>query len=104
MTVADVAASFQAALLEVLVVKTARAAARYGVAAVGLVGGVSANQTLRSQLRAAVDLPVHAPPSKWSTDNGAMIAAAAHFQQERGIAPADWGLDARPMWQLAALD
>ncbi len=83
--VADVAASFQAALLEVLVVKTARAAARYGVAAVGLVGGVSANQTLRSQLRAAVDLPVYAPPPKWSTDNGAMIAAAAHFQQERGL-------------------
>ena len=102
--VADVAASFQAALLEVLVTKTARAAERYGVAAVGLVGGVSANQTLREQLRAAVDLPVYAPPPKWSTDNGAMIAAAAHFQQERGLPPADWGLDARPMWQLAALD
>ena len=100
--VADVAASFQAALLEVLVVKTAQAAERYGAAAIGLVGGVSANQTLREQLRAAVALPVYAPAPKWSTDNGAMIAAAAHFQQERGIPPADWALDARPMWPLAA--
>ncbi len=103
-TVSDVAASFQAALLDVLVAKTARAVERYGVAAVGLVGGVSANQTLRSQLRAAVALPVYAPEPQWSTDNGAMIAAAAHFQQERRIAPADWALDARPMWPLAALD
>ena len=100
--VADVAASFQAALLEVLVTKTARAAARYDVAAVGLVGGVSANQTLRAQLRAALDLPVYAPPPQWSTDNGAMIAAAAHFQQERRLPPADWALDARPNWPLAA--
>ena len=102
--VADVAASFQAALLEVLVVKTARAAARYGAVGIGIVGGVSANQTLREQLRAAVELPVYAPEPQWSTDNGAMIAAAAHFQQERGLPPADWGLDARPMWPLAALD
>ena len=100
--VADVAASFQAALLEVLVTKTARAAARYDVAAVGLVGGVSANQTLRAQLRAALDLPVYAPEPQWSTDNGAMIAATAHFQQERDLPPADWALDARPNWPLAA--
>ena len=100
--VADVAASFQAALLEVLVTKTARAAARYDVAAVGLVGGVSANQTLRAQLRAALDLPLYAPPPQWSTDNGAMIAAAAHFQQERGLPPAEMTLDARPNWPLAA--
>ena len=100
--VADAAASFQAALLEVLVTKTARAAARYGAAAVGLVGGVSANQTLRARLRAAVNLPVYAPQPQWSTDNGAMIAAAAHFQQERGLPPADLTLDARPNWPLAA--
>ena len=72
--------------------------------AIGIVGGVSANQTLRSQLRAAVELPVYAPEPQWSTDNGAMIAAAAHFQQERGLPPADWGLDARPMWPLAVPD
>ena len=100
--IADVAASFQAALIEALVVKTARAAERYEVAAVGLVGGVSANQTLREQLRAALDMPVYAPAPKWSTDNGAMIAAAAHFQQARGIPPADESLDARPMWPLAS--
>ena len=100
----DVAASFQAALLDVLVAKTARAAAHYGAVGIGIVGGVSANQTLRSQLQAAVELPVYAPEPQWSTDNGAMIAAAAHFQQERGLPPADWGLDARPMWPLAVPD
>ena len=100
--VADLAASFQAALLEVLVLKTARAAAQQGAAAIGLVGGVSANQALRERMRAAVDLPVFAPPPAWSTDNGAMIAAAAHFQQERGEAPAAYNLDARPSWLLAA--
>jgi len=100
--VADVAASFQAALLEVLTVKTAQAAEQLGAAAVGLVGGVSANQALREQLRATVKQPLYAPPAKWSTDNGAMIAAAAHFQHLRGEPPADAGLDARPMWPLAA--
>ena len=100
--VADVAASFQAALLEVLVTKTARAAEERGAAAVGLVGGVSANQTLREQLSAALAVPLHAPAPQWSTDNGAMIAAAAHFQQLHGVPPADAGLDARPTWPLDA--
>lgn len=99
--VADVAASFQAALIDALVTKTARAAERTGAAAIGLVGGVSANQRLRAQLRAAVELPVYAPAPRWSTDNGAMIAAAAHFQQQRGGAPADFSLDARPTWPLS---
>lgn len=78
--VADFAASFQAAVVEALVTKTARAAEAYGVTAVHVVGGVSANSGLREAMRAHIALPVRYPPIALCTDNAAMIGAAAHWR------------------------
>jgi N6-L-threonylcarbamoyladenine synthase len=75
----DLAASFQAAVVDALVTKTARAAADYRATAVHLAGGVSANSALRREMKAAVDIPVRVPPPELCTDNAAMIGAAAHW-------------------------
>jgi N6-L-threonylcarbamoyladenine synthase len=82
--VADLAASFQAAVVDALVEKTARAAAAHDVAAVHIAGGVSANSALRREMDARVDVPVRYPPPVLCTDNAAMIAAAAHQHFIRG--------------------
>jgi N6-L-threonylcarbamoyladenine synthase len=78
--VADLAASFQQAVVDVLVEKTARAAAAYAVQAVHLAGGVSANRALRREMEQALAVPVRYPPPLLCTDNAAMIAAAAHHR------------------------
>lgn len=78
MPVADLAASFQAAVVDVLVTKTAAAAEAHGAKAVHLAGGVSANRALRRQMALALSIPVRYPPPILCTDNAAMIAAAAH--------------------------
>lgn len=74
----DLAASFQAAVIEVLVTKTAQAAADHNVTAVHLTGGVSANRGLR-QAMSELPIPVRYPPLILCTDNAAMIGAAAHW-------------------------
>ncbi len=76
--VADLAASFQAAVVDVLVRKTLAAAAAYPVTAIHLTGGVSANSALRRELSARAGVPVRFPPAWLCTDNAAMIGAAAH--------------------------
>jgi N6-L-threonylcarbamoyladenine synthase len=78
MPVADLAASFQAAVVDVLVTKTAAAAEAHRATAVHLAGGVSANRSLRRQMDLALSIPVRYPPPILCTDNAAMIAAAAH--------------------------
>ncbi len=83
-SVADLAAGFQAALVEVLARKTARAAERCGASAILVAGGVSANQALRAALRDASPLPLLFPPLELCTDNGAMIALAAHWRWQAG--------------------
>ena len=80
---ADIAASFQAAVVDVLCAKTLRAADECGVDTVALAGGVSANSSLRAQLRQrgeALGLRVLVPPPAYCTDNAAMIAAAAFYR------------------------
>lgn len=77
---ADLAASFQEAVVDVLVEKSARAAAAYQVKAVHMAGGVSANRALRREMESALSMPVRYPPPVLCTDNAAMIAAAAHYR------------------------
>ncbi len=98
--VADLAASFQAAVVDALVAKTAQAAADYKVTAVHVVGGVSANRTLRRAMQEAVNLPVRYPPPELCTDNAAMIAAAAHWNFVNGRRDS-LDLDVIPSLQLA---
>jgi N6-L-threonylcarbamoyladenine synthase len=81
--VADVTASFQAAVIDVLVEKTMLAARQKGVRTIMVGGGVAANSRLREQLAAActaAGLSLHLTPMKYCTDNGAMIAALASYQ------------------------
>ena len=86
--VADVAASFQKAIVEALAEKTARAAAEHGVRSVLLGGGVAANGPLRAEIERRIPMPLRVPPPRLCTDNGAMIGAAAFFSlRHRGAEP-----------------
>lgn len=98
--IADAAASFQAAAVEMLIAPTLRAAQDYPVSAIWLAGGVSANQYLRAQLAARTPLPVYAPPLALCTDNAAMIAAAGYFRYAAGQRDS-LALDVQPMSPLA---
>ena len=77
--IADVAASFQKAITEILAEKTARAAAEHAVETVLLGGGVAANLALRAEIQKRIGHPLRVPPPRLCTDNGAMIGAAAFF-------------------------
>jgi len=76
----DIAASFQAAVVDVLVSKTIKAAHAYHVKAILVAGGVSANRALRETFLAQTEFPVHIPALTYCTDNAAMIASAGYFR------------------------
>ena len=99
MPTADLAASFQSAVVDALVSKTAAAAEATGATAVHIAGGVSANRALRAAMRARLELPVRVPPLALCTDNAAMIGAAAHFHFIRDRRDA-LDLDVVPSLQL----
>ncbi|MDM8001019.1 MAG: tRNA (adenosine(37)-N6)-threonylcarbamoyltransferase complex transferase subunit TsaD [Dehalococcoidia bacterium] len=89
----DIAASFQEAIVDVLVSKAVRAAERKGVTAISVTGGVSSNQRLREvfeQTCGQIGLEVFFPSPDLRTDNAAMVAAAGAARLERGEAS---GLD-----------
>ena len=98
--VVDMAAAFQASVVEVLAEKTAKAADEFNVGSILLSGGVSANRALRMGVRARVTIPVYTLPTVLCTDNGAMIAAAG-TQGYRFGRRADWSLDIEPSLRLA---
>jgi N6-L-threonylcarbamoyladenine synthase len=82
--VRDLAASFQAAVVDMLVEKTIRAANDHRATAIHISGGVSANRALRAAMFKAAGMPVRVPPLELCTDNAAMIAAAAHHHWING--------------------
>jgi N6-L-threonylcarbamoyladenine synthase len=83
---AELAAAFQESVVDVLVRKTCDAARRLAVGGIVLAGGVAANQRLRAALLAQAPVPVWVPPLALCTDNAAMIAAAAFWRQDAGLA------------------
>ncbi len=97
--ISDLAASFQAAVVDVLVGKTLAAAKQFKAAHILIAGGVSANQSLRQSMRENPDFPVHVPPLSLCTDNAAMIAAVGHRRYLAGQRDA-LDMDVLPTWPL----
>lgn len=98
----DVAASFQAAVVDVLVMKALAAAEQTGVNQIVLAGGVAANSSLQAELTIETDkrgLKLFYPPSVLCTDNAAMIACRAYYQYLVGDF-ADLNLNAVPSLKL----
>jgi N6-L-threonylcarbamoyladenine synthase len=105
---ADLAASTQAAIVEVLVKKSLAALKGTGLKRLVVAGGVGANRSLRETLNAQCakhGVRVHYPELHLCTDNGAMIAMAAALRLQRGRAAVqrDYAFDVKPRWDLAAL-
>lgn len=95
-SVPDLAASFQEAIVDVLVRKTVRAALDLGVPTVMLSGGVAANSRLRGGLADAcreAEITLYHPSPQYCTDNAAMVASCGYHRYRRGVRTA---LDVRP--------
>jgi len=98
--VSDMAASFQAAVVDVLFNKTMRAAREFGAKEIIVAGGVSANRALRDTFRSQHEFNVHIPPLSLCTDNAAMIAAAGYYRFKSGqVSSLD--MDVQPTWPLS---
>jgi N6-L-threonylcarbamoyladenine synthase len=99
-SICDAAASFQKAVVEVLVAKTVSLAREQGVSQILLAGGVAANKVLRQHLIDSSPFPVSIPPIDLCTDNAAMIAACAYYRCQSGRLDS-FDLDAVPNLKLA---
>jgi len=105
---ADLAASTQAAIVDVLVAKSLKALKQTGLRRLVVAGGVGANLYLREALNAGaakLRAQVHYPPLALCTDNGAMIALAAALRLQHGLTEPDHSgaFDVRPRWPLDEL-
>jgi N6-L-threonylcarbamoyladenine synthase len=94
-TAADLAASFQAAVVDVLAEKTSRAASEYKVSEVLLAGGVAANRALRERMQRTLDVPLRLPPVALATDNATGVGVAGYWALRRGRV-SGWDLDVVP--------
>lgn len=88
---ADMAASFQAAAVDALLLKTKLALDRTRAPRLIVAGGVAANGLLRQRLAAEIGVPVLIPKMEYCTDNAAMIAGTGYWRLKNGFS-ADWGL------------
>ena len=108
---ADLAASTQAAIVDVLVRKTLSALSQTALKRLVVAGGVGANALLRSQLSAACQqrgIRVHYPELEFCTDNGAMIAMAAGMRLQAGLVDVQglqgrYTFDVKPRWNLSEI-
>lgn len=98
--VADMAASFQAAVVEVLFKKTMDATRQSGAREIIVGGGVSANTALRAAFLDQSQFKVTIPPLKYCTDNAAMIAAAGYYRYALGHR-SGLEIDVLPTWPLS---
>ncbi len=98
--VEDLAASFQAAVLDVLFNKTIKAAREFSAQEILVSGGVSANRALREVFQSQKEFKVHIPAFSLCTDNAAMIAAAGYRRYIAGhVSSLD--IDVQPTWPLS---
>jgi N6-L-threonylcarbamoyladenine synthase len=97
--ISDVSASFQKAVVDVLVEKTLAATEKFGAQHIVIAGGVSANRALRKTISNQTRYQVHIPPLKLCTDNAAMIAAAGFFRFTNGYHD-NLDMDVLPNWPL----
>jgi len=100
LSAADIAASFQEAVADVLVTKTVAAAERLGARHIMLCGGVASNRLLRQAMAQRSPIPVLIPSPILCTDNAAMIASCGYFRLKSGPT-SGWDLDVRPNLRLA---
>jgi N6-L-threonylcarbamoyladenine synthase len=104
----DVAASFQEAVVDVLLMKSIKACVDIGIDSLIIAGGVAANSRLRelaAERCASAGIEVRTPPPALCTDNGAMVAALGSLAISSGRAPSSLGIAAasdtpptQPLW------
>ncbi len=105
-SIPDVCASFQKAVVDILVENTIKAARQLGYRRIALAGGVASNSFLRETLAevcADNQMTLYRPAPILCTDNGAMVACAAYYAGQKGRR-AGWDLNAVPNLNLEALD
>jgi len=98
--VEDLAASFQATVVDVLFTKAIKAARDFGAKEILVAGGVSANRALRDAFQSQSEFKVHIPAFSLCTDNAAMIAAAGYYRYALGHA-SSLDIDVQPTWPLS---
>jgi len=100
--VADLAASFQQAVVDVLVGKTLMALKEFNAKELLIAGGVSANRALRTAMLDRVDFPIHIPSISLCTDNAAMVGSAGFYRFMSGQRD-NLDIDVLPNWPLSEL-